>query len=221
MIQQKIFEIISKGLPPEYLVKQLIEDVLNTRTVSTVAEERQFVLSVFRYFFAHNPLIESMQWEQGSYFNDNFCFYDLEDLRFNKVFGYSYNGFTADGWSINSKLSKDQFNWNFEIYDEDAVEVIENKYFDDNEKYNDTWYNLEVAALHKTGELYKNWITYITIFLKALYNHYGYYYYIYLFGREAKIHVNIERISIERTQPNLLSWEELKAENYNKPYSDY
>ncbi len=144
-------------------------------------QELSFIKEFFSSFFDHQQEIFEVQWQQYQDYNDNWLYYDIQELVINQYLHISFGGFDyaeSDVWK----------------YDFDRDVSTKESISDWTEFYKD--------LLEKHNYLRPN-IDKILIFLRALYDYYGRYYFIYLFGRRAKVKISKKGILIDNENVEL------------------
>jgi hypothetical protein len=208
-MKEKIYEIASLGDVPEILVDRLKYHVLKDRAISSVQHEQLFIKEVVQYFMEQSKVVHSIQWHHCNDYNDNFSYFDFEDFTINDYVSCGYSFFTNCGWSLNSIAASDKFDWNFELDNHTEEEKL---------NMADADYGEKADAIRNSLKIYRPQTTAFFIFFKALFDHYGYFYYIYVFGRRATILINNDEMQIAIEEPNTMTLQELMQEDYNTPY---
>lgn len=136
-------------------------------------QEYSLFQKFFNYFFELESEIFEIEWQQYQDYNDNWLYFDIQSIIINQYLYLSTFGLEENLDEI----------WEYK-FDSDANENI-----DDWEK----WY----SELENENKHLRESIDELVIFLKGLYDSYGVYYFIYLFGRRAKVKISKKGIEID------------------------
>jgi hypothetical protein len=144
-------------------------------------QELKFVSGFFSELFNIQNDIFEIQWQQYQDYNDNWLYFDIQELKLNQYLYVNFSGFDFADSDI----------WEYE-YDRSVTHT---------EKVDD-WSKFDQSIQEEHKHLRQHTDN-ILIFLRALYDYYGRYYFIYLFGRRAKVKITKEGILIDNENVEL------------------
>lgn len=138
-------------------------------------EELSFFKEYFSHFFEMQFDVFQVEWQQYQDYNDNWYYYDINELKVNQYLDIHFECFD----------DKDEKDWKYGFH----KAGFEDEKSDDSSKF--------YSKLEKENNHLRNQIDKVFIFLRALYDYYGGYYFIYVFGSRAKITISKEGIIID------------------------
>lgn len=158
---------------------------LGNKGYGDLNQEIRFISDFFKFIFSKYDLIHSFQWSQYQDYSDQGHHFDFESIKINEIFDIDFSGFEdAPNYKFNPNLDL-----SYSFYTKELNSSI---YF---EKIGSDRYRELFEELQTDNIKLKAIINYILIFFKSIYEHHRPYYFIYLFGRRAK--VKISRMGIE------------------------
>jgi hypothetical protein len=190
----KAYSIVSNNsLLPE---KRVIEMsyFLGDKGYGDNKQELQFIASFFKTIFQNHNELESFEWSQYQDWDDQGLYFDLQSYIINDklTIGESFMGFEdAPSYTFNPEIN---LNYGFSSKEHDDIEFPDTE--SGWEKYAEFFDNFQ-EQLAPTKVV----VDYVLIFLKSLYEHHRPYYFIYLFGRRAR--VKITRLGVEITHNDI------------------
>lgn len=135
-------------------------------------EEMGFFRDFFSHFFKSQFKVFEVEWQQFEDYNDNWYYYDIKEVKINQYLNLWFTGFDDTGEEA----------WKYTFNQIGFKGERNREYF---------------AKLEKENNELRSHIDKVFIFLRALYDHYGGYYFIYVFGTRAKVKVTGSGIEIE------------------------
>jgi hypothetical protein len=207
------------GYQKDEAVEFVKANMLSHRIIGTPDEELQYIKAYFNKLFEGNTNFTSLKWEQGVYYNDNFSYYDILEFLINKDLDISfYCSFTNSGSNYDNGYNLpyevyEPFNWQFEIKpeeedeDDDEIIILE----EDKEREVRNFNYIKSLSLRET-------IIEALIFFKALFEHYGFYYFMYVFEYESEVEITPNKIEIKASAKNNHSYSQLKEMYKNGIY---
>jgi|GEM_PF-2988060 len=171
-------------LVPEDRVAELIWH-LQKKGYGDREQELGYISSFFREVFARFPVLTSFEWNQYQDYNDEYYAFDLEAIKANDQYDVDvggFNWFREEDWNYG-------FDWN-NAWEQRQVPDAKPRYQQDG--YFEAWEQLQqdLAPLKSATDV-------IVVFLKALYDHYRPYYFIYVFGRRARVRITRAGLAID------------------------
>ncbi|HPH99775.1 MAG TPA: hypothetical protein PK772_05565 [Chitinophagaceae bacterium] len=174
-IHNEIFEIANNT---KFSLQERVQKLIYYYQVNRGYGDRESELDFFKHFFQQiynqYPRFLSIEWYQYQVYNDNYLFFDLNNLRINQCID---PGINFDFWD-------DEEDYNYEFCDAEF-------YLDGN--------NRDIIKLINTTQAKYSYLRPATdailVFLKACYDFYKPFYFIYLFGRRAHVQITQEGIS--------------------------
>jgi hypothetical protein len=138
-------------------------------------EELSFFKEFFSLFFEKQYDVFQVEWVQYQDYNDNWYYYDIQELKINQYLDIHFSGFD----------DRDENNWDYIFTGSDSgVGDI-----DDIRKYH--------AKLEREYKHLRKHVDKLFVFLRCLYDYYGGYYFIYVFGSRAKVSISKDGINID------------------------
>lgn len=214
-IQNRAFLIAdNSAISAEDRVMQL-SDYFGSKGYGDREQEIQFLSMFFMTIFEKYPQLTSIEWRQYQDWADQGIFFDLTGFLFNEDYEFNFfQGFNnaPDYTTFNKRLEVD---YEFRSRLKDKQDDIEfHRFFNSdgsitNEREMREWMDstsrIDIFEKVKTETAWlKKPVQTILVFLKALYEHYRPYYFIYVFGRRAKVYTTIYGIKIDSSVDNLL-----------------
>lgn len=177
-----------------------IHDALLQKGFGDREQELEFISKFLKKVFNNYHQLESFSFTQYQDYNDNYLEFTLENFYVNvkyhiEVYGLHFSNIDED-WSYRFSCEE---NWE---------RLIEN-----NKKLSEEdWLNWERSEeeLQKQLAPIKKATDCILVFLKALYDYYKPYYFIYVFGRRATVTITKQGIEINNNEINYIdgdSWD--------------
>lgn len=139
-------------------------------------QELSYLANFFKKVFENYTELKSFQWSQYQDFDDNYLYFEITNYQINDRYVidiYSFNNWPRSNW-----------NFSFNLLDENKEQNIE--------KFEKRFKKLQKELHHL-----KQPIIILIFFLKSLYDFYGPYYYIYVFGRRATVKITGKGINIK------------------------
>ncbi len=158
-----------------------LKHYLHRKGYGDQAQELSFITEFFAHFFNQQHDVYEIQWQQYQDYNDNWLYFDIQELVINQYLHVTFGGFDY--------AELDVWEYGFDSDDLENQSVAQWSVF-----YND---------LSEKHEHLRPNIDKILIFLRALYDYYGRYYFIYLFGRRAKVKISGNGILIDNENVDL------------------
>ncbi len=147
-------------------------------------QELSLFKNFFEYFFLTQKVVFEIEWHQYQDYNDNWLYFDIQNLKVNQYLEISV-------FELNDSI-EEIWDYSFDKFTEENVSDWAK------------WYE----KLNKETQEIRQEIDKIIVFLKALYDSYGAYYLIYLFGRRARVKITKEGIEIDNENIDYLSGDE-------------
>ena len=182
-------------LPPTQRVKQITWR-FGRKGYGDREQELAFVAGFFKEIFAQFPQLTSFAWSQYQDYNDEYYHFDLESYQVNGIYEVDIFGF--DWWNENE-------DWNYRFdYDEskEALTLKQDLYAAVKD-----WDARNKQVQQETQHL-REPVDAMIIFLKACYDFYKPFYFIYLFGRRANVIVTAKGITVDTEEINYIDGEE-------------
>jgi len=201
---ESAYDVACKSENPQKIVEDLKAYYYRFGGYGDQQQELEFIKRFLGQVFKNHPQLEAFEWHQYQDYNDNYMSFDLQSFKVNNNYELSVSGLD---WF-------DETDWNFMFYNlNQEEEFCEDK---DSEFETDwrLWEQYD-AEIQKKCEPLRAPINLIIGFLKSLYDFYKAYYFIYVFGRRAKVEVTQKGIHIDHHNIN---YEDDKANDfYIKP----
>jgi hypothetical protein len=200
----------------EYTIN-LKQTLFTNRAIATGEIERAFIFDRLKEIFTEYPEFKKLSWQQRYDYNDNYSFYDFTEIMVNDNIDLGlYSGFTDHGWKLKTynEECKQPFDWHLDINDEQISESAEEA-MSEEEKLSFNSYVFSYKKGNADVIKFRDGIVKALALLKALYEHYGYYYFIYVFEYESNVSITKDSIEVEVITKNNYSLKELAAQNLN------
>jgi hypothetical protein len=193
----KAYSIVTNQslLPKEKITELSV--YLGSKGYGDNKQELQFISDFFKTIFSNHDVINSFEWCQYQDWSDQGLHFDLETYKINDNLSIdeTFMGFeNAPNYTFDPNIDLD---YRFSNRDYDDLELPDTEA--GWQKFTDFY-----DVFHKETAPLKVVVDYILIFLKSLYEHHRPYYFIYLFGRRAK--VRITRAGIEIINNEIDYW---------------
>lgn len=189
----KAYSIVTnKSLSPKDRIIEM-SVFLGDRGYGDHKQELQFISDFFKTIFSNHDVIYLFEWNQYQDWSDQGLHFDLESYKINDnlTINETFMGFNdAPNYTFNVDIDLD---YRFSNRDHDDLDIPDNE---------TGWKKFEefFDIFHKETVPLKVIVDYILIFLKSLYEHHRPYYFIYLFGRRAKVRITRAGIEINNNE---------------------
>jgi hypothetical protein len=193
------------------------QTILQNREIDTIEIEKEFMLSNLKKIFKEYPNFEKFSWQQRYDYNDNYSFYDFTEIMVNDNIDLGlYCGFTDNGWKLKTynEECKQPFDWHLDISNE-YITYSEEEAMTDEERLTINGYVLGYKKGNADVLTFRDGISKAVALLKALYEHYGYYYFIYVFEYESMVTFTKQGLQLDVITKNTYSLQELAAQDLN------
>ncbi|MBP7478097.1 MAG: hypothetical protein KA797_06200 [Chitinophagales bacterium] len=184
-------------------VDEVIEFIAN-KGYGDREQEMEFISTFFQLVFKNHPELTSFEWCQYQDYNDSFLYFDLEYFLVNSKYNIDVYGF---------QMWDEEEDWMYYF----KVEEIHNETNNNNalniSTIDDDW-ETEREQLQIQTKSIKLATDCILVFLKALYDYYKPYYFIYIFGRRATVCITSLGIEINNTDIKYID-----GEKYDNSYT--
>lgn len=137
-------------------------------------EELAFFKTFFSFFFEKQYEVFEVEWQQYQDYNDNWYYFDIKVVKINQYLDLSFSGFD----------DADESAWKY-IF----TSSMENQNWEEKQKLH--------AQLERENNGLRVHIDKVFVFLRALYDYYGGYYFIYVFGDRAKVTISKNGMTID------------------------
>ncbi len=138
-------------------------------------EELAFFKTFFSLFYEKQYEVFEIEWLQYQDYNDNWYYFDIKSVRVNQYLDHHFTGFD----------DADEKAWKY-VFMTSLSEITD---FDERKK--------AFAKLEKENQGLRKHIDKVFVFLRALYDYYGSYYFIYVFGDRAKVTISKDGMTID------------------------
>ncbi|MFS4483375.1 hypothetical protein ACKGJY_10175 [Hyunsoonleella sp. 2307UL5-6] len=184
---ESAYDVACKSNDPQQILEDLKAYYYHFGGYGDQHQELEFIKRFFQQVFKNYPQLEALEWHQYQDYNDNYMCFDLHSFLVNKKFYFMLGG--LDWFDI------EDWKFSFMGLQEDNHKFWEGK---DNTSVKDweTWKEKEAAIQLKCTPLIEP-LNLIIAFLKSLYDFYKPYYFIYVFGRRAKVEITKKGIRID------------------------
>lgn len=173
-IEQALVEILEEeGKSSQVLYEELKYNFRN-KVYGNRKEELSFFKTFFSLFFEKQYEIFEVEWQQYQDYNDNWYYFDIKSVKVNQYLNLHFSGFD----------DADESAWKY-IF----TSSMENKNWEEQQKFH--------AKLERENNGLRVHIDKVFVFLRALYDYYGGYYFIYVFGDRAKVTISKDGMTID------------------------
>lgn len=198
----EIFSIANdKNILPKYRVERMKSCLLH-KGFGDKEQELFFISEFFKHVFKKHSALISIEWSQYQDYNDEYLHFDLESYRVNEKYDMDVFGF--DWWN-------DDQNWEYRFEDETIWDSFtKDKKMHDKSEWEE--WDKVYQELQEQLKPVKLATDCILSFLKVLYDYYKPYYFIYVFGRRARVKVTKDGIEISNIDVNYINGDSYDSE---------
>lgn len=189
MISKPYLIVTDDSIEPSERIKRM-SVYLSNKGYGDLNQEIKFISDFFISIFMNHNELTSFGWSQYQDYSDQGLHFDLESYKINDEISLDFSGFE----NAPSHIFDSSINLNYSLYSRDL-------------NYSEYWNYVGIEAYSEIFNQYqldstpiKKVIDYILIFLKSIYEHHRPYYFIYLFGRRAKVNITAKGITINNDE---------------------